>query len=550
MYQHYNSYIGLRADMYSFLHLTQHRFGSHCCERLFLCAAPIVTQELTAPLDEQEHSIETSDTSESMEKFFLSAFRELEENLGYLMTDQFASHSLRILLVILSGQPLARASTSSLLKSKKKENITIIGPNAKIPDATKESRTVPDSFQIALDKMISGMVAGLDTTYLRALATHPVGNPILQLLLELEVSRPGKQWAKDQTSLYRKLLPDDPPEQGTSSAAFVNGLLYDTVGSRLLEVIVQFAPGKAFKKLYSSIFQEKLGTLAKNEIASYVVIKVIERLGRDDLENAVESILPHIGSLIERSRTFIIKTMIERCLAREVNTERLAIPIRNAYGDDSFTRLQKMLGLSLGDTEGMTKQRKNKMDNHNVSRVHGSLLAQSMLEAPGLLHDLIVDSLLTMDSPSLVMVAKDCTAARVLQQALTAPNARQASAFRRKMIQRFLGSIPDLAVDPVASHTLDATWEATDGIPHLRERIAEELLHAETPLRDSHSGRAVWRNWMMDLYKRRKTEWIAKTRGQVQDGKSSKSGIELARERFAAAKASKQPGRGLKTRIS
>ena len=509
-----------------------------------------MTQELTAPLDEQQYTVESTTASESMENLFLSAFGELEENLGFLMTDQFASHALRILLVVLSGQPLARASTLSLLKSKKKENVTIIGSISRISDAAKVPRTVPDSFQVALDKMISRMVAGLETTYLRALATHPVGNPILQLLLEIEVSRPGKQWAKDQTSLYRKLLPDDPPEEGTGSASFVNGLLFDTVGSRLLEVIVQFAPGKAFKKLYSSIFQEKLGKLAKNEIASYVMIKVIERLGKDDLELAVESILPHVSSLIEKSRTSIIKMMIERCIARGVDTECMVTPIRNAYGDDSSTMLQKMLGFSSGDTAGMTKERKNQMDNHNVSRVHGSLLAQSMLEATGPLRNLTVNSLLTMDSSSLVMVAKDRTAARVLQQALSLPSSIYVSAFRRKIIQQFLGSIPDLATDPVASHTLDAMWTATDDIPHLRERIAEELLQAETSLRDSHPGRAVWRNWMMDLYKRRKTEWIAKTKGQVQDAKTSKSGIEIARERFAAAKASKQPGIGFKANIS
>ena len=53
----------------------------------------------------------------------------------------------------------------------------------------------------------------------------------------------------------------------------------------------------------------------------------------------------------------------------------------------------------------------------------------------------------------------------------------------------------------------------------------------------------------MDLYKRRKTEWIAKCKGQMQDTKMVKSGIELARERFAAKQGNKQFDKGLKARI-
>ena len=90
------------ANGRSFLHLVQHRFASHCCEALFIQAAPVVTSELAKP----PVAADPNDEYVSMENLFLFTLAELEGYLGYLMTDRFASHVLRVLLVILAGLPL------------------------------------------------------------------------------------------------------------------------------------------------------------------------------------------------------------------------------------------------------------------------------------------------------------------------------------------------------------------------------------------------------------------------------------------------------------
>ena len=63
----------------------------------------------------------------SMEHLFLLTLNDLDGNLSYLMTDKHASHVLRVLLVVLSGQPLANTSTTSLLQSRKKEKVRVAG---------------------------------------------------------------------------------------------------------------------------------------------------------------------------------------------------------------------------------------------------------------------------------------------------------------------------------------------------------------------------------------------------------------------------------------
>ena len=529
----------------------QHRFASHCCETLFTQAAPLVTEELTAALGAEQTQAERRDAPLSVEDLFLATLDELEGNLGYLMTDAFASHTLRVLLMVLAGRPIADSTSKSLIKSKKAENIISAGLKSTSMNATMRSRTVPNSFNDALDRMISSMVAGLDTTYLRALAAHPTGNPVLQLLIELELSRSGKTKAKDPASLFRKLLPDDPPQEGTESASFVNGLLYDTVGSRLLETIIQFAPGKTFKSLYKSLFRERLGTLARNEIASYPAIKILERLSKEEIQYAVAQICPLLGALIERSRTAVIKVLIERCHVREIDTQPIVTAIQENYSSGPGKALLKMLGLDSAKSQGIAEDRQKQIEDQNVGKVHGSLLAQSMLAAPGPMRELIMEGLLAVDVPVLLDIAKDRSATHVLQTSLVCPDQETSSKFRRIIIQRFTPHAVDLAMDKTASHVIDAVWKASSNLKYPREQIAHELAKSESLLRQCPSGKAVWRNWKMDLFKRSKTQWMRDDRdntvlnvpltqkatktGTVVENKEQrvKTPIELARERYA-----------------
>ena len=63
----------------------------------------------------------------------------------------------------------------AMLASKKKEHLD--APVEKSPAKSESRRVVPKSFRTALDKLISTGVSSLDTTYLRALATHPTWEP-------------------------------------------------------------------------------------------------------------------------------------------------------------------------------------------------------------------------------------------------------------------------------------------------------------------------------------------------------------------------------------
>lgn len=543
-----------------FLNLVQHRFASHCCEALFIQAAPVVSQELAHP-EPPTPSADPDHVFVSMENLFLYTLNELEGHVGFLMTDRFASHVLRVLLVIFSGAPLERQA-KSVTQSKRKEKISISGLD-KGQEWILDKRTVPDSFLGALEKVIQDSVSGFEPHYLRSLSTHPLGNPTLQLLLKLELSHFGKSRAKDEKSIIHRLLPDDPIAEGTESASFINGLVYDPIGSRLLETIIENGPGKLFKTIYGEFFKERMGSLARNEIAGYVAGKILERLGKDDLEDAMRQIVDQIPNLVERNRTAIIRTLIERCVARQVDTSPIKAQLEIAYGGSNGFEVTRILKLSEEDAKPNAKQE------HSPEKVHGSLLAQTMMSVDGPLGNLVFDSLAKLSPELSVQLARDPTASRTLQAALTSQNA--SVIFRRKMIQQFYGKVGELALDPAASRVIDAVWDGTHGLAFIRERVAEELAENENSLRESYVGRAVWRNWRMDLYKRKRNDWVKQSRYTAgNDGFQSfpenkddsalphglqnhrpgkhMTAIEIARQKHAAAKAAQTKNASKKDR--
>ncbi|TIA55975.1 PLP-dependent transferase [Aureobasidium pullulans] len=575
----------------NFMHLFQHRFASHCCEKLFIQAAPAVTQELLHPPKAQDLTTDNGEIYVSMEDLFLFTLGEMEGNVGFLMTDRFASHTLRVLLLVLAGEPLSDSSNKSLMQSKKKEHVTVNGDKE---DATttkdkEDRRPVPKSFTEALGKLMTASVSGLDTTSLRALATHQLGNPALQLLMRIELTHFGKSKAKDETSIFRTLLPDDPITPECDSASFINGLLFDPIGSHLIECIVEHAPGKMFKSLYRGLLKDRMASLARNEIACYVVCKVLERLSKDDLMEAHEQICPQIPSLLERNRFAVVKTLIARCAVREIDSQVIAVQLSEAYNGPEGFDVVKLLKPDTDEPaqngnavpEGMPAHIAEERANPHTIKLQGSLLAQCMILVPGALSSLILESLAALPPSTLLKMSRDTMICRTLQAAMTSHNASIIS--RRKLIQQFFGHIGEMALDRCASRVVDAIWEGTHGLAFIRERIAEELNENEAALRDNPCGRAVWKNWKMDLYKRRRGEWVKQSKikasndgfqsfsevdtnlknanarsthankkapisgsrapAQAQQGGEKKSAIQLARERHAANKARSQEAR-------
>ncbi|KAG6072645.1 Nucleolar protein 9 [Claviceps sp. LM218 group G6] len=570
-----------------FLSLVQHRFASHCCEALFLRSAGVVTQELAGfVLDTQGAAPAQQEPEASMEELFLATLDELEGSLTFLLTDRFASHTLRVLLLVLSGRPLDDTSVRTLMKSKKKEHISVAG-SAAADEQNKGVRAVPPSFGLAVIKIIADATAGLDDTGLRVLAKHAIGNPTLQLLLELDMTLAkadkkkttteeegeeegdGKTGAASTgrgTSLLQKLLPGAPKslsDPSSPASEFINGMIYDQIGSRLIETLVQHCPGKVFKQLSQNFFLPRIDGYVRNDIACYPAIKVLGRLGKDQLTAAADKIAPTVPQLVTRSRFNVLRTLFERCAARGAHdqTRKLMRGLKDGCGKEPADLVRTLCSLPAAEEEQQQSEAQQKQESqdskqsrqakHNATssrneyaiQSHGAQLLTTILSIQGP-HKAVHESLLALPPSHLVLLATTSfPTVTLLTTALRTPSAN--AVFQKSLVSRLSPHMGSLSTSQFGHNLVKALAEMPVrgkdlSIPlHVKEGIMQGLAGQEATLRDSWMGRSVWRSWKGDVWKTRSMEWKAWMREmegvgeeghQGQGGKEKQRGVTRTRE--------------------
>lgn len=553
-----------------FISLVTHRFASHCCEKLFLQSAPVVTQELSGEYEQEplpEGEEETEAMKSSMEDLFLLTLDELEEHLGYLLTDRFGSHAIRALLVILSGRPLDQAGTKSMLQSRKKEYITVEGAAANQSELSSQIRAVPSSFTMAIKKIIDDSTMTMDATALRVLAKHPTGNPTLQLLLELELTmfvkgkekKEKKKQKKDdeeaeekkeetqsEVTLLGMLVPDAPAafaDNTTQAAEFVNSMIYDPIGSRLLETLITHCPGKIFKGLQQHIFGPRIQSLLRNDIACYPAIKVLNRLSREDLADAVEKSLPEMASFVDKGRFNVIRTLFERCHIRNGTDEINALlkALTSAYGNDWKKLVPKLCMLDedvveeeqkpdveMAEEGGEEKEKKKEKEklqpkfqtqeakNKAFMLNHGCQLVAALLAIPGQPSKAIQASLAALKPAQVMKMATTShNTSSILVKALQTPATNPT--FHKVLVSSLLPHVYELATSQQGSAVLNEiislpSKPAEPNAPavpfHMKENIISQLANYESELRETWLGRNVWRTWKGDMWSHRRHDWV------------------------------------------
>ncbi|ROW15666.1 hypothetical protein VPNG_02114 [Cytospora leucostoma] len=526
-----------------FVTLVTHRFASHCCEKLFIESAPVVSRELSGTEEEeQEEDVtiaegvtiseeEQQAAKASMEELFLFTLDELEEHLSFLLSERFGSHALRVLLVVLSGRPLEQVTTKSLLQSKRKEHISVQGGRFGADDLS-QTRVVPESFGLAMQKILGDTTASMDSTALRVLATHPTGNPVLQLLVELDISLNGKDKSKRDQLLILKLLPDAPDslsDNSTPASDFVNSMMYDPVGSRLLETIITHAPAKIFKALNTNFFGPRIQTYMRNDIACYPAIKALNRMSKEDVAEAVRKIIPEMPKLVSSKRFNVIKALFERCQVRNVTEELDALleALCAAYGsEDGANLVANLSGLVTDETEKKSDDPEKKFtqslqtERQKAATIsHGCQLLTALLSIPGTPAKTTQASLLSLTSDQLFHLATSTTPSMiVIKTALSSPAG--VPNFHKALVTKLAPRALELAQSQIGHNVVNAVVaipsKAGGGpepqagvIPfHLKETVMSRLGGDEKALRDSWTGRSVWRTWKGDQWKFRRGDWV------------------------------------------
>ncbi|VVT51372.1 uncharacterized protein SAPINGB_P003074 [Magnusiomyces paraingens] len=316
--------------------LVKHKFSSHVVETLLQRVIPMVEREILDPdfLSNLPESTSAGHTQEdsftTVENLFLYMVNDIKPTIKTLPQHQYASHFLRLLLLILAGKPVPSATEAkSALRSRRskvaRKKIILSGTSHNEyaeDDQEQQQQTeerayqVPKSFGDALDEILDELFKNIDTKQAREMSIHPISSPVIQLILGLESDKISKQNPNPtkikvppttliatlfpySTNRYKKIELDgitdkDEIEKKTKEIqqgeeAYVEYLLSDAIGSHLLEAIINILPVKLVARLADRYMVGRIGKLVRRqESGNYVVQTLLRRMsGRKDIASKI-----------------------------------------------------------------------------------------------------------------------------------------------------------------------------------------------------------------------------------------------------------------------
>ena len=426
---------------------------------------------------------------------------QLSTDVVEIMSHAFASHVLRVFLLVLTGSSISQESKISFLHNKRKDdNVNYEKAITILKDISTSS---PTAFHKPLHALITKLVENIDTSTAQKLALSPISGPVLQIIVEYELATQKKQDSQSSASLLSLVLPNEDVEG--ESLHFLQILLEDSVGSHLMEILVVKSPGRIFKRLHRSLFDGKLLQIAQRKTtATYVLVKGLERFSSGNLEKAAQELAPGLRGLVQDANTSVVDSLIDQCRRRQVDVRPISEAFRTSFGN----------GLVKDVLEGSHKD-----DTVGDIPVHVSVMMQTMLAASDGLRTLMLDGISNLSQNEIVNMSKQRSASRVIQAAL---HIDQPSLSRKQLISNFLGKIAELGQHNIASHVIDVLWTGSTGLKFLRDQLINEVLVNEQVLRQTIAGRAVCRNWR---------KWSR----EIGPEERPMTGIDKARKRHAMA---------------
>lgn len=297
----------------------------------------------------------------TMTSLLTSLLTELLPSITTLIYDPFASHCIRILLLVFSGVATSSADPKSRSKKSaqfRKGQGASLGKNWLSDDVsfTKEKDTkgkgkasaaeqrfaTPPEFRTALKELYAALDAldgasvdhagvSLPTATIagegvRRAALHEVAGPVLRILVELEALQPGGWapggWADRILVGLVSEVAEGSPVAGESATAnqdlreeYLAGLLRHPASSPTFEMLLQLAPKSVFDAIWQAFFVGKVHRLAANAVANFVVAVGISRVDEVQLAALLVELRgiaqERRGEWIDNYRTGVLRALLE-----------------------------------------------------------------------------------------------------------------------------------------------------------------------------------------------------------------------------------------------
>ncbi|KAJ2013130.1 Nucleolar protein 9 [Coemansia sp. S155-1] len=504
------------------IRLVVHRFSSHTIQTLLLLSAIALEREMRGEICDFADTGDDDETSgpqavrtalPTFEELVLGLAKTLAPQWSYLMANEYASHILRVLLLVLTGSPIEdQANPKTSIKSKR--SVKYMEDRNGTPAhhrSLASKRAVPSSFGPALTELLKTVSDDMSDLAARGFTSTTVGGTVLQSMLELQAERSSIEYPG---SLLDKCLMGLVSAKDISDAnnarrdAYIKMMIEDVAGSHFLQMVMNICSSELLQKLYDLYFRGNLKALAFHPISNFVVQSLFSNAKSErQLKSMIEGVAPMVGDLLFKNRPGVVRALVDSCVRLESGYLELINALYNGLGAKSAAErgeLINLLAFLITYAEFA-----NSDYNRLQFKIQGSLIIQAILQFPSDGLEPMMDSYFSQDPEKIFSWCKDPSGSRIIEAILKSKQVPANS--KRRVLEQHLGRYAELAMDRYGSHIVDACWETAD--IQFKEKILRELVKRETQLQDNQFGRFMLRNCRVEQYKRKSSEWRERERG-------------------------------------
>jgi nucleolar protein 9 len=155
--------------------------------------------------------------------------------------------------------------------------------------------------------------------------------------------------------------------------------------------------------------------------------------------------------------------------------------------------------------------------------IQGSLMLSSLLKFDSKYSNAFANSLLSLGLETLQSFASDPIRSRILDAFIQSDTIQNKK--KRELIYLFKGMYVVLAVDKYGSRFFEKLWDQAN--LEMKDEILAELIKSKMKLQQSFVGKYIVRNTALELFEKRKDEWLNYQKGLNKARKKDKKGDEI-----------------------
>ncbi|KAI9492112.1 armadillo-type protein [Zychaea mexicana] len=506
--------------------LFSHQWGSHVCQTLLTLSADAITKEVNDPdtdmKDDDSQKEGEQQELRSMQQLVLDMCQDIKPELGALISQQYASHPIRVLLCLLAGKRVdeegadrGRFRSKKSGKYRQAHNSNGLGKRSGKDNAPPK---VPQSFTIMLRELISDLATKSSDTEMRVFAVSKVASPVLQLLLEMEQSFNDKEGEKIIAALLDRILWDVATGKDTDASvvaqrtSWFETMIRDQGGSRLLQVILKVAPASVHNKLYEKHLKGKLAKYSQHPLANFVVQTLVSTArSQEQFTDMCQELQSSFGPLLKNNKHGVIRSVVEA--SAKLNTQQTQVIkwLREAFGieSDEDQKLFVLCLMRMTRIENVRDLSDKEKSDTRAFHLQGSLIMQDIMKMNEGHNKHIVTSFLSQKPDTTLPWCFSPQASRAFEAMLASEYV--GGKVKKKIIKNLQGHYVQIAKDKFGSHILDRIWAVAE--INVKEQIVAELLKRERELAEHPMGKCVLWTVRIELYKRRHDEWVEREKG-------------------------------------